>query len=694
MKPFSTLLAILLFTSFGFSQLEPTGFIPGSAYTPHIYADQIVTLASVSGRLFRSTDNGQNWTQVTDGLGPGVIGSGTIEEADGVLFLSCSEQDKLYRSTDYGASWEPANDGIESQLAVQQMRNITSNEGHIFIGHQYMLKHSTDQGESWEDTELSNSCTALANLDGEIWVGQQVSVKYSEDNGENWSTLISDPHTHPSAEVLCFAQKGERIFAGLSFDELSSLKYTEDHGVSWDTLGGFSQVLDIKVLGESIYLRSPNGIYKSIDDGHNWSQIQEFSQIPLDFDIVGLQCWAGTISGPVRLNLNNSEIFQSDISVGNTHDITSIDQTLFNLSNHLLYRSDNDGESWQNAMQSVPNSGQGLNRIESYGNKLLISSNGQNEFAALSEDAGETFEEVPSTPHGTAAYIMNGDRIYSFSFIDYTFWYSDDLGQNWESATKFPAQIDNSFNTFECLEKVGDVLIAGFTGGVAVSTNNGEHWNFHEHSGSVFKSISGWDDKLIAIVSAELDGDKTIMKSSDNGETWTDASSGFASQNEEITPMQLMMLENRVYCTNGAEPFDEDSGKIFALNANGNWYEVPELGIPPMEVICMTKTSSGIFAGLRHYGVWSTQDVAFGIDDNEVESSRINLYPNPAKEFIQIQTDSKGDYQIWNLQGQLVQFGTVNSSIQTIQTDSLKSGIYIFTLKTDKRIVTERFVVN
>jgi photosystem II stability/assembly factor-like uncharacterized protein len=694
MKSLSTLLAILLFSSFGFSQLEPTGFIPGFGFSPNVYANENVVLASINSRLFRSEDNGMNWYQVTEGIGPGMFNSRKISEVDGILLLSTGARERLYRSTDNGASWEPANSGIEDPLTVQGVYAMSSSEGNIFIGNQYMLKRSTDQGLTWEDTELSNNCTAIAELDGEIWVAQQSQVHYSTDNGDSWGTINADPHTHEAASVSCFAMQGDRIFAGVTYDDLSALKYTEDHGTTWDTLGAFNQVQDIIVDSSGLYLRSLNGIYHSTNNGHNWTLLQELPFTPFDMSLNGNDLWVATISGPKRLDLATSDVLAPEISLGNVQEIVNIDETLFCLANNNLYRSTNNGDSWDNIMQNVAIMNQQLYRLQTNGSTLLVSENGQDEFAAVSQNNGDTFDEIPLTPHGTAAHLMTGDRLISFSFIDYTFWYSDDLGENWDSATKFPSSITTGFNTFETLKRFGDILIAGFTGGVAVSVNNGEHWNFHDHPESIFVSIEGWQDKLIAIVEDDQTGDRTIQKSTDYGESWSDAISGFAPQNDQPAPVKLIRLEDRIYCTNSTSPYDEDSGKIYARNQSGNWFEVPELGVPPMEVVCMTQTTTGNFAGLRNFGVWYTQDVAFGINEENQSISSISLYPNPSSEYIQVESDQTGQYQIREMGGRIVQFGVTKSEKETIDIGSLSSGVYFFTILGDQSISTKRFVVD
>ena len=59
------------------------------------------------------------------------------------------------------------------------------------------------------------------------------------------------------------------------------------------------------------------------------------------------------------------------------------------------------------------------------------------------------------------------------------------------------------------------------------------------------------------------------------------------------------------------------------------------------------------------------------------------IYPNPAKEFINVQVDLTEDaqYNIYSISGELVCSGILNSHNKTIKLPSLSKGLYIFQLQ-------------
>ena len=78
-------------------------------------------------------------------------------------------------------------------------------------------------------------------------------------------------------------------------------------------------------------------------------------------------------------------------------------------------------------------------------------------------------------------------------------------------------------------------------------------------------------------------------------------------------------------------------------------------------------------------------DCMLHTDLNELnpQKDEIFIYPNPAKDFIRIKTDltEAAWYNIYNISGQLILSGKVNSSNSQIKLPQLPSGLYIFHLE-------------
>jgi hypothetical protein len=84
------------------------------------------------------------------------------------------------------------------------------------------------------------------------------------------------------------------------------------------------------------------------------------------------------------------------------------------------------------------------------------------------------------------------------------------------------------------------------------------------------------------------------------------------------------------------------------------------------------------------------------VNIEEMSSGTFVLYPNPAIDEISILSNTNGAtiYEIYDLQGSLVQKGSLNSNPQTIQISSLQAGLYTLRLtNTNEVLDNSRFIV-
>ncbi len=84
-------------------------------------------------------------------------------------------------------------------------------------------------------------------------------------------------------------------------------------------------------------------------------------------------------------------------------------------------------------------------------------------------------------------------------------------------------------------------------------------------------------------------------------------------------------------------------------------------------------------------------------NENHLQTMKIKLYPNPAKEFIKIELSELPiniEYNIISLNGQILKTGSINDYAQTIFIQDLIDGMYIINLKTDRSIIqSQKFIV-
>lgn len=121
----------------------------------HIYAGTRL------GKIYKSTDHGNNWQLITNGLTADKTVVSLAVAPDGNVYAGTVE-DGVFRSTNAGQSWQAVNNGI----ADKNIRFITSNHKNelfasIFYGGLY---YSNDSANSWMDISRGLETTEVSSI--------------------------------------------------------------------------------------------------------------------------------------------------------------------------------------------------------------------------------------------------------------------------------------------------------------------------------------------------------------------------------------------------------------------------------------------------------------------------------------------------------------------------------------------------
>lgn len=149
----------------------------------------------------------------------------------------------LFRSTDYGNTWSQINNGITgvfttslSSSGQQQVCASSTNEGE---GNVYK---SNDYGITWSETNIvKNYAWVCANISGDgliITAGSyQGVIQYSQDNGSSWHTSTIESPGQRFGQI-CSSYNGQ-YQAAIKFyifeipTTIGYLYLSNDYGVSW-----------------------------------------------------------------------------------------------------------------------------------------------------------------------------------------------------------------------------------------------------------------------------------------------------------------------------------------------------------------------------------------------------------------------------------------------------------------------------
>jgi photosystem II stability/assembly factor-like uncharacterized protein len=262
--------------------------------------------------VFKSTDGGQTWEDVSEGLPEnlqvdGLQGEDFFANGSG---LHLRAGNGIYHSTPNSTApfWEkeifpheqiqisPGKTGIFAYNYNGQFlqkingtsvwspvyTNFQKNEvrtvfetagGTVFIGCDYGLYKSADKGRSWKNV-LNQGYVVVTDLvesEGVLIGAGRNGILRSTDDGEHWEWVISEGGLGKVVERI------EGGFAVISYDPqtgFSKIRISLDSGKTWKAidkgLPPSLYILSIKQMGEYLICGHADGIFRSSDMGKTW----------------------------------------------------------------------------------------------------------------------------------------------------------------------------------------------------------------------------------------------------------------------------------------------------------------------------------------------------------------------------------------------------------------------------------------
>ena len=308
---------------------------------------------STESNFYRSTDNGENWSKVVNGIAKSVFSF--AEAPNGSLYAGVEDYDYssarvLFKSTDGGRIW--LNDTLNTNYFSIVTKILINSSGRIAIsnGGENLLI-SDDAGKNWRFYGIGDGSKFLTVSNSGIFYRSSGSSLFRStlDTGSKWKNFIA-PNGHASAVIR--HPNGNLLSAN---GWLST-----DGGQHWNKQGGGGVPLALDST-LNILAGSGGSIASSTDAGLTWkSNSSNLTQ--------------GTITG---LNVRNKgEIFASSSSEGvfrstdngltwDQEIIGMINQQIFSLAVHqngdvyagsqnIIYQSKDIGLTWKQLTTNFP----------------------------------------------------------------------------------------------------------------------------------------------------------------------------------------------------------------------------------------------------------------------------------------------------------------------------------------------------
>jgi photosystem II stability/assembly factor-like uncharacterized protein len=270
----------------------------GASWTFNAFSDGAYSLSAndntiylgSSSKVFKSTDLGGTWIDMSAGLGKGGIQALLF---DGTTLFAGTPADSagMYRSTNGGASWEPVAAGLPIGKTI---RSLISFGAYVFAGTEGDgIYRSSDHGDTWAKTDINNMLLAQTLVltfcakDNELFAGATNGIYKSTDGGATFQRILNGFPTNIGVFAWSLTASGGNVVAAVTVlfspsEALDAIFYSPDNGSTWHqatlpitptavtaVASDGSSLAYAGVFGQS---SSVKGLYKSTDAGVTWSQ--------------------------------------------------------------------------------------------------------------------------------------------------------------------------------------------------------------------------------------------------------------------------------------------------------------------------------------------------------------------------------------------------------------------------------------
>lgn len=272
-----------------------TSTLPNWEITSLMTKDSIM-IVGVYGGLYKTTDQGNNWTRVTD---PQI--NLVFDEMfyDTTFFYASGMGYGLFRSLDEGLTWSTYNIG----MVHHDINCLKRANGYLIASTTDGVYKSFDQGNTWmlSNEGLSKAGIQDYTMDGQsLFAATYLGVFRSTDQGSTWELLMPAHGSLYDIYYQCLWHYKSILFAG----SINGLYRSVDEGTSWtyDTLYLKNRCINVIRSKDTIlYAGTKTGLFRSVDNGISWLVIlpnQSVYDIAFSIDTIFAACWSGVFCSP------------------------------------------------------------------------------------------------------------------------------------------------------------------------------------------------------------------------------------------------------------------------------------------------------------------------------------------------------------------------------------------------------------
>lgn len=237
------------------------------------YTQDTTVYTVVRGNVFKSVDGGNNWKRIVQGLDTlKPFSTLTIDQFSGTLLALGTQGDGIFLSNDAGETWQRSNQGLDS-LDIGVVYSLPSDvDVMLAAGAEGGLFRSTDSGKTWTTVESSQLFSVITEAEGTLWAGDEAGqLLRSTDDGQSWQPLL----TVADAPVAAIAGNSQVVYVGTATKGVFRLDANTLESLELNKGLDDLRIQDVDILPNNsrgvMVSTWDQGIYTSLDSGETWT---------------------------------------------------------------------------------------------------------------------------------------------------------------------------------------------------------------------------------------------------------------------------------------------------------------------------------------------------------------------------------------------------------------------------------------
>lgn len=224
------------------------------------------------------------WTQNNKGKGLGIINDIVIDPIDTNIIYAATWEGKIFKSFDNGEDWQEVTNGLGGDT-INALAIVPTNHEVLYAGSYANIYKSVDGGENWSDiarvNDASNIVIDFLNTDT-IYAGSGSGMLKSVDGGKTWAKINTGlTYTHIFEDALVMDPLNPEILYVIVTERGADGKVfkTTNGGMHWHEIGnGLPDTVSCiaidpinpKVLYAGTFR---GGNFKTTDAGNTWYEL-------------------------------------------------------------------------------------------------------------------------------------------------------------------------------------------------------------------------------------------------------------------------------------------------------------------------------------------------------------------------------------------------------------------------------------